>query len=852
MPWKSSKTVGLLASFLMLSAPGLMAQVIQVASTSRTVISTDLTALAGAIKFTVTSGTTGSGIIDIAFDGNPIVNTAATGITVEGTGGLTATVVLGVDQGSGTLSLSVPALGTSGNSMTLSGVRLNIVGSGVSSVAATISASGGSNLLFVAGSTVVPVIGNVKEGLQVSEDSTTVFAYEGDVVSPPNLFFEVGEGFDSAFTDDVGVLGQTAATRVRIEVKGLPEGSKLTFPALVAEPVTGATLTAVSDLIVPTSTESTAITYVFGSTASSATNTETFRIQYTLQVDTPPAEQAVVSLQATLFPAEEEIPRLETRLVPSEAELPLPEFDAFIPVLVSRGQLQGVAVTNPSDLEVTIHMEALGPAGESPAGTDIVNPATLTVPAQAQRAVLLEEVFGSGISTAEVATILVRSRRSRTVSLFFLGDQENTFLDGATISQDPTRNFVLPHIAHQGSSPFTTVYLFNPSTSVSVEVELSLRSDDGTTVALAMATLPPLGTLSQDAAVLFGVDLSEISGGYIQGEATENVVAFEFFGNEQALSVLNAQIPTQLAVYRIPHLTVGGGFDTELNLINTDPTRTAQMEISVFDDEGMPLVGVPGSVEISLEPGEQALISLGSLLGLSLQQLTVGSLRIDVKEVFLGPFGSIPSLSGSIRFKTEDNRLSASLPLLSTQKTSALYPHVAQALGFYSGVAVLNPKAGSVEETVEVFDSSGVLVGSKSFTLAPGARRAQLLSQLVPASDGQLGGYFRVRASDIVLFSGSHDGANGSADLVDNGSDFGDLGVRVDIDLVRNLTDGSKGVITGINGGTVTVVLGEGSDNDWDTGDQYEILDGSTPGAAVSFALFGDLAGEFLAVIPSQ
>ena len=334
------------------------------------------------------------------------------------------------------------------------------------------------------------------------------------------------------------------------------------------------------------------------------------------------------------------------------------------------------------------------------------------------------------------------------------------------------------------------------------------------------------------------------------------MVAFESFGDTQALNVLNAQNPdARQETYHIPHFAVGAGFDTELNLINTHPSQTAVMDIWALDDDGVALAGVVNPVEISLEPGAQLILGMASSFGFSEQEFATGSLRIDVEAFFLGPIPSFPTLSGSIRFATE--RLSASLPLSSTLQPSALFPHVAQTAALFTGVAMVNTQATPVSQIVEVFSQSGVLVGSTTLTLAAGARKTALLAQLVPLSDGQSGGYFRVRGTAVrdVLFSGSHDGTNASANLVHvgRGTQFTSLGIRRFIDIVRNVTDGSEGVIAKIENNTITATLsgGTGSSDVWDFGDQYEILDGSKPGA-VSFALFGDLAGEFLSVIPSQ
>ena len=79
-----------------------------------------------------------------------------------------------------------------------------------------------------------------------------------------------------------------------------------------------------------------------------------------------------------------------------------------------------------------------------------------------------------------------------------------------------------------------------------------------------------------------------------------------------------------------------------------------------------------------------------------------------------------------------------------------------------------------------------------------------------------------------LLFSGTHDGPADNADLVDSGRDFTLAGIRVDVDIVRNITDGSEGVITAVAATTITATLAGGTDNDWDASDVYEIVDGAS------------------------
>ena len=74
----------------------------------------------------------------------------------------------------------------------------------------------------------------------------------------------------------------------------------------------------------------------------------------------------------------------------------------------------------------------------------------------------------------------------------------------------------------------------------------------------------------------------------------------------------------------------------------------------------------------------------------------------------------------------------------------ALYAHVAQDQGFYTGVAIKNRARAPVDVTVEAFDAAGGFVGDTRFTLAPGARLVKFLFELIPETAGQRKGGFRV------------------------------------------------------------------------------------------------------------
>jgi hypothetical protein len=75
--------------------------------------------------------------------------------------------------------------------------------------------------------------------------------------------------------------------------------------------------------------------------------------------------------------------------------------------------------------------------------------------------------------------------------------------------------------------------------------------------------------------------------------------------------------------------------------------------------------------------------------------------------------------------------------------------------------------------------------------------------------------------------TGAHAGPDSSASLIATGVNFVTAGVVVGM-MVFNNTDGSKGQVTAINttstaNDTLAMTLAGGSDNDWDTGDSYQI-----------------------------
>ncbi len=79
-----------------------------------------------------------------------------------------------------------------------------------------------------------------------------------------------------------------------------------------------------------------------------------------------------------------------------------------------------------------------------------------------------------------------------------------------------------------------------------------------------------------------------------------------------------------------------------------------------------------------------------------------------------------------------------------------------------------------------------------------------------------------------VIFSGTHTGGDDEDDLDDSTADFDNTSIRLNLDIVKNITDSSQAVITATNGSKIVGALSGGTDNNWDNGDSYQVGDGDT------------------------
>ncbi len=71
--------------------------------------------------------------------------------------------------------------------------------------------------------------------------------------------------------------------------------------------------------------------------------------------------------------------------------------------------------------------------------------------------------------------------------------------------------------------------------------------------------------------------------------------------------------------------------------------------------------------------------------------------------------------------------------------------------GFFTRLALFNPGDQAAVVDVDVVSAIGELVGTAQIDLGAGQRTSKLIPELVPDSEGQAGGYVRIRSDQPLI-----------------------------------------------------------------------------------------------------
>lgn len=266
------------------------------------VTATGQTEKAGSITFTTVSGSPATvlGTITVSF-GVPITNAGANITGVAATGALPT--IGSTNNASGVVVINISA-GFTGT-FTLSGIRVAVSGTGLTSLSASMSAVGNA---IIAGQTVVTVISSISPGLASLTSTVGVInAVTGAVTTQPIL--KVKEGYLDAFGKIPAVPAlddQTTGVWLRFTLSANPPtGMTIQFPATAASDGTAAFTTVNSDgtangAAVNVTSSSTSLTVYYQlTTDSNPTKVETVTFPLTVSVDGTKATFPLASVSIT-------------------------------------------------------------------------------------------------------------------------------------------------------------------------------------------------------------------------------------------------------------------------------------------------------------------------------------------------------------------------------------------------------------------------------------------------------------------------------------------------------------------------------------------------------------------------
>jgi hypothetical protein len=434
----------------------------------------------------------------------------------------------------------------------------------------------------------------------------------------------------------------------------------------------------------------------------------------------------------------------------------LPATTLYFPYLkASSSQYTGIALANSTqDTPAVIRMSGRDSRGSFLWSEDATVPSDLTLAGGTQIAQLERQFFNLPFAADYSGSLTVEADIPNVQGFFLTGDFAGDYLDGAEAFTRGYRQLFFLDALQDGNTS-TEIHLMNIK-DLPVAVDLKLVDSNGRTMkGLIQQTIPARGKISGSLSSLFGIS-SELQSAHVTAASNDDALAgFALITQPVALAGLNAlPLENAGAVLYSPQFAVGDPsfpMDTRLNIVNVGDSRT-QVTVALLDESGKPFG--PDTRTMMLEVGGQVSLDVRSTFGLEPGQ---GYIKVSASDGgrLLGnvAFGSGNPVTGALKFE-------ATIPLFASGAQDFIFSHIAQGAGYYTGLAFLAPEGARI--TIAAFDRSGAAKGNPATRdLASGQRFVSLLNQLIPETNGQVGGYVKVSSDRPVMgfeMFGSTDG----------------------------------------------------------------------------------------------
>jgi hypothetical protein len=352
----------------------------------------------------------------------------------------------------------------------------------------------------------------------------------------------------------------------------------------------------------------------------------------------------------------------------------------------------------------SVVLKAMDGSGNLISGSGIRNPVTISLTAGQQYAKLVSELFGvqsfDGWIEADAS--------APGLGIFVAtGSRDLQHLDGNAV-RDPSSDFVLFH-------PGASAILVNPS----VRIANVTLTEFGTGRNQSL-TIPPRG---RSITTLTGV---------VRVQSSEALAAVERL-YAPGKPTISAAVPVSesQAILVFPHAATGGGYSSTLSVVNLG--RVPQTLTVTFGTS---------SASLQLDSNAATRLSIAQLLHLPVDSVRTDAVRVST----MSPFGSNASVIGVLDLENPAD----AVPIGARPAASnCTLPYVANGNGFFTGLAFATG-AVAAKITIEVYSRSGGTPLSATMNLDANRQLSRLLSELVPASANQAGGYIRIHSDQPI------------------------------------------------------------------------------------------------------
>ena len=302
-----------------------------------------------------------------------------------------------------------------------------------------------------------------------------------------------------------------------------------------------------------------------------------------------------------------------------------------------------------------------------------------------------------------------------------------------------------------GGAVNTGLALVNPN-SVTARVFFDLRDRNGNIVRSGFKDFAPRehsATFLDQDPYLSGLDFQ----GTFSFTSTLPVsaIALRGFYNERTpsdflmstLEVMDLSVGARTGTQVIPHFAAGGGFTTQILLVN--PTALAQTGTIEFREAGggLTVVNIDGA------PGSGANYAVAPN-GVMKFLITAASASLAQGSVRVLPAGGGQSPTPFALFSYKPAGITVSEASVPVTMGSAfrMYVELSPASLINSGIAIANASGISGNVTLSVTDLNGSLVASRTLTLGAYGQIVDFLDNLIPSLAGQsLQGVLRITTS---------------------------------------------------------------------------------------------------------